>query len=467
MFLGKVLRVVIAILREVIMMKRKYVVCITLFTLLSVITVWFNSEDDNVLKRNQIEKQTYAVSPPTTVSPTMNGKKEKEKKRKIKSVSVIDETGKNCKLKLGKLDEKDVGVGFRSSDFIDASQISNGHYYYLHTGEGGKYTIYQDQRNEVGHFFVREGTVIGFAKAGTDFFANIMYVEENPVTFDVENISYDIVRINLATEGFEVLLENCAEGTDVGDERIDVDDIMFYRGSMYYDSRTDAQWEPGGGYEPGTFLISRKLDNIAQEKKMTCTKQMNEAKPYLTFVDGKILYGRQKGKVVSLYMFDLETREQTELIRYKRKKAYIRYSTYSNDSVLLFVDDDYIYCQDMAIPRKGGKIRPLLKDALRYSYGEVAFSSNKKYIFYLDNKYKLHRIDKKTGKDILISEKKLMSVQCMENQIYVKELRHGYWDEKEENRPDILYCMSLDGTVKWKHTLKSNNETEMDFGSND
>ena len=82
MFLGKVLRVVIAILREVIMMKRKYVVCITLFTLLSVITVWFNSEDDNVLKRNQIEKQTYAVSPPTTVSPTMNGKKEKEKNQK-------------------------------------------------------------------------------------------------------------------------------------------------------------------------------------------------------------------------------------------------------------------------------------------------------------------------------------------------------------------------------------------------
>ena len=62
------------------------------------------------------------------------------------------------------------------------------------------------KRNEVGHFFRREGTVIGFAKAGTDFFANIMYVEENPVTFDVENISYDIVRINLATEGFEVLL---------------------------------------------------------------------------------------------------------------------------------------------------------------------------------------------------------------------------------------------------------------------
>ncbi len=41
-----------------------------------------------------------------------------------------------------------------------------------------------------------------------------------------------------------------------------------------------------------------------------------------------------------------------------------------------------------------------------------------------------------------------MSVQCMENQIYVKELRHGYWDEEEDKRKDILYCMSLDGTVK-------------------
>lgn len=451
-------------------MRKKYAVWLILFTLLSVITEGCNRKENNVPQQNPTEKPTQTEEPAQTekpadsASPTMSGEKiedknGKDKKRKIKSVPVIDETGKNCKLRMGDLNEADAGVGFCASDFIAASQISDGHYYYLHTGEGGKYTIYRDKRVVVGRFFIKEGTVSGFAKVGKDYYARVTYAERHPVTFDVENITYDIVQINLATESVEVLLGNCAFDGNKGEVKINGGDIILYRGSMYYDSRTDAQWEPGGGYEPGAFLISRNLDNIGQESKMTCTEQMNEAKPYLTFVDGKILYGRQKGKVVSLYMFDLETQEQTELIRYKRKKAYIRYSTSSNDSVLLLVDDDYIYCQDMAIPRKGGKIQPLLKNALRRLYGgKVVFSSNKKYIFYLDKKYKLHRIDKKTGKDVLISEKKLMSVQCMEDRIYVKELRHGYWDEQEEKRPDILYCMSLDGTIKWKHTLERDKE---------
>ena len=445
------------------MMRRKYAVCLILFTLLAVSAGGCGRKENNISQQNQTERTTQTEKPAETEKPANSASSTMSKKR-IKGVVVIDETGKKRKLRLGDLDETDAGIGVCSSDFITASQISDGHYYYLHVGGGGKYTIYQDKRVVVGHFFIKEGDVVGFAKAGEDFLANIMHVEEHPVTFDVENITHDTVRINLETESVEVLLKNCADFGNVGDERINVDDIMFYRGSMYYDSREDVQWEAGGEYEPGAFLISRNLDNIEQQNKMTCTEQMNEAKPYLTFVDGKILYGKQKGKEVSLYMFDLETREQTDLIRYKRKKAYVRYSTSSYDSVLLSVDNDYIYCQDMAIPRKGGKMQPLLKNALRnLNGGEIIFSSNKKYIFYLDKKYKLHRIDKKTGQDIRIGDKKLMSVQCMEDRIYVKELRHGYWDEQPEKRQDVLYCMSLDGTVKWKHTLERDKEAEMDW----
>lgn len=446
-------------------MRKNRMIWLILVTLLSVISGGCERKENNVSRQTQMEEPIQTEEPAQTeqpadsASPAVSGEKTedkngKDKKRKIKSVTVIDETGKNCKLRLGDLDETDAGVKFCSSDFNEASQICNGHYYYLQTGKEGKYTIYRDKRVVVGNFFVKEGTVIGFAKAGGDFFANIMYVKEDPVTFDIEDSWYDTVRINLEAEGVEALLENYA----------DVSDITLYRGSMYYDSGMVAPWYMGGGYDPGEFLIRRNLDNITQENKITSTEQMNEAKPYLTYVDGKILYGRQKGKEVSLYLFDMETQEQTELIRYKRKKAYARTSTLSNDSVLLLVDDDYIYCQDMAIPRKGGKIQPLLKNALRYLYGgEVVFSSNKKYIFYLDKRYKLHRIDKKTGKDTLISDKKLMSVQCMEDRIYVKALRHGYWDEQMEKRPDILYCMSLNGKVKWKHTLKNEREDDWDW----
>lgn len=440
------------------MMRRKYAVYLILVALLSIIAVGCGQKENNVSQQTQTKKpiqteeSAQTEQPADSASPTVSGEKTedkngKDKKRKIKSVTVIDETGKNCKLRLGDLDETDAGVGFSSSDFIEASQISDGHYYYFQTGKEGKYTIYRDKRVVVGNFFVKDGTVIGFAKAGEDFFANIMHVKEN--------ISYDTVRINLEAEGVEALLENYA----------DVDDITIYRGNMYYDSGMVEPWYMGGGYGPGEFLIRRNLDNIDQANKITSTEQMNEAKPYLTYIDGKILYGRQKGKEVSLYLFDMETQEQTELIRYKRKKAYARTSTLSNDSVVVTVDDDYIYCQDMVIPRKGGKMQPLLKNALRRDFfgGAMLFSSNKKYIFYLDKKYKLHRIDKKTGQDTIISDKKLMSVQCMEDRIYVKELRHGYWDDEPEKRPDILYCMSLDGKVKWKHSLKNENEDDYDW----
>lgn len=463
-------------------MKKIYAVSLVFSILLSVITVGCGGMENNVSQRTQTEEtvQTEEVvqteepvqteKPAASASPIVSEeeteeKSGKDKKRKVKSVTVIDETGKNCKLRLGDLDETDAGFGFCSSYFGEPSQVSDGHYYYLHMEKEGEYTIYRDKKVVEGHFFIKEGEVTGFAKIGTDYFATIMYVEESPADI---NVTYDIVRIDLAAESVEILVEDCASFGNAGEQRIDVDEIIFYRGSMYYDSRTDvprdAIWEPGD-YLSGNFLISRSLDNIDQESKMTCTKQMNKAKPYLTFVDGKILYGRQKGKEVSLYMFDLETREQTKFLSYKRKKAYIRDQSYSDDSVLLSVDDDYIYCQDMAIPRKGGKMQPLLKNALSYlGSDEIVFSSNKEYIFYLDKKYHLHRIDKKTEQDTLISDKKLMSVQCMEDRVYVKVLRQGFWEaERWDECPDILYCMNLDGTVKWKHKLKGIRLSELFF----
>ena len=38
---------------------------------------------------------------------------------------------------------------------------------------------------------------------------------------------------------------------------------------------------------------------MKQKSKIFCSVNMNEAKLYLTFVDGKVLYGKQKGKEVN------------------------------------------------------------------------------------------------------------------------------------------------------------------------
>lgn len=122
-----------------------------LVTLLSVISGGCERKESNMLQRNQTEKPTRTEQPVDSASLAVSGEKTedkngKDKKRKIKGVIVIDETGKNCKLRLGDLDGTDAGVGFYASDFIEASQISDGHYYYLQTGKECKFTIYRDKK---------------------------------------------------------------------------------------------------------------------------------------------------------------------------------------------------------------------------------------------------------------------------------------------------------------------------------
>ena len=158
-----------------------------------------------------------------------------------------------------------------------------------------------------------------------------------------------------------------------------------------------------------------------------------------------------------LYSFDLETQKEKEFFHYKRNKAYKCYGAASYDSVFLSIDDKYIYCQDFAIPRNGGKMQPLLRNAMQYDNGLIAFSSNSKYIYYLDQKYKMHRIDKKTKKDTQICKTEMLSVHCTEEKVYAKKYKDTllplYWDddgdaeaqEVDDPSASILYCVDLDG----------------------
>ena len=124
------------------------------------------------------------------------------------------------------------------------------------------------------------------------------------------------------------------------------------------------------------------------------------------------------------------------------------------------MDETYIYCQEFAIPRKGGEMRPLLRNAEEYWGGQFAFSTNRKYIFYLDKKYQLHRVDKKTRKDVKLSKKKWMSVYATDEKIYLVEYDEdivgAYWQEDEGDvvqdhdypGENALYCMDFQGDMK-------------------
>ena len=73
-------------------------------------------------------------------------------------------------------------------------------------------------------------------------------------------------------------------------------------------------------YKSGKSLQRFSINNKKRTEKILSTSNMNEAKPYLTFVDGQILYGRQKGKKVYLYAYDLNTKKKVKYYAIKKKR---------------------------------------------------------------------------------------------------------------------------------------------------
>ncbi len=89
-------------------------------------------------------------------------------------------------------------------------------------------------------------------------------------------------------------------------------------------------------------------------------------------------------------------------------------------------------------------------------YGIADYSFNEKYIFYIDEKERAHRINKKTKKDIIISKRKVVGIDCTEDKIYIRVRDKEWHSLKEPYDPDDswhiynayadnLYCMNLNG----------------------
>ena len=454
--------------------RKNCIVWLILATLSSIMAGGCGQKGNNMSQRTQTEKPIQTEQQAGSASPAASGEKtedqnEKHKKRKTKSVTVIDETGKNRKLRLGDLDEKNVASYFCIADPTGKfSQVDDGHYYYLKSDGKRNYSIFQDEEVLIGKFSLEQGFIHSFVKCGTDYYA---IVEIQKSRFDsLATVKCDLVRIDLERQNIEILISDLPEERLFSENSMYWDDIyeylVIYQGCLFYDSRIEvttdkieAEFDDGDQdfYAPGDYLEKINLQNAKQQSKISCTVNMNEAKPYLTFVDGKVLYGKQKGEEVFLYSFDLETQKEKEFFHYKRNKAYKCYGAASYDSVFLSIDDKYIYCQDFAIPRNGGKMQPLLRNAMQYDNGLIAFSSNSKYIYYLDQKYKMHRIDKKTKKDTQICKTEMLSVHCTEEKVYAKKYKDTllplYWDddgdaeaqEVDDPSASILYCMDLDG----------------------
>ena len=412
-----------------------------------------------------------------------------EKKEKVKIRFVTDETGQKQKLRLGDVNEKDTGVYFKNcEDFVFRySQVSDGHYYFMKINDNGKYTIYQDKGRIVGQFSLdslnsvyeneKYGTdfviqVSGFIKYGTEFYA--LLKAEYGDNYDYEDdyeYTDDLAHVNLETGEIEIIC-NLGSGDNENEMvrisyELDTLYLALYKDKMYFmdldryynfeelnkefAQLTDEELSESVANMTSKNFVKKDMDNGCPETIMPSASNMDKAKPYLTIVDNKMYYGQQKGKKVTLYAYDLESYQEQKIFSYQRKQPYQGDYIWgrTEDDVFLEMDEDYIYCQEFIIPRAGGEMIPVFRQAVVYEDGRMPYAHNKKYIFYIDRKYKLHQFSKKTKSDVIISDMKIMDVYCTEKNIYAKEYDKRYtFDELEEHsyfETGNVYCMDMDG----------------------
>lgn len=330
-----------------------------------------------VNKKESTENNTVSL---VTTSPSVF-------KDERKVVNVTDETGEKRQLRMAVVDTKDKGVYLSKTDWIsNYSQVLDGHYYYLRcANDGYGYTVYRDQGDKVGSFVMpwsEEGNdefyeLEGFVKYGKKFYVLMSHFSYKEG--DSEELGYlDTEKINM--EQFNMEWTEPVAITDVTeDHMMDDKNIVFcniYSNSFYFDSRSVWQkWEE----RPGTS-IKYDITGECSREQLSVPVNLTKAKPYLTYMDGKIYYGVSSGNKVTLYSYDMLTKTEEEIFFYEQK------SKYSSNNVFISIDEKNIYCQDYLIPRAGGKMLPVFRNAKKNKNGIVNYTYNNKYIFYIDKK---------------------------------------------------------------------------------
>ncbi len=363
-----------------------------------------------------------------------------QKKETEPAKIVIDETGKQQELKLGNINTANRATPFYYIGTLatDYAQVADGHYYFLRSDGNGNYTIYQDKGEIVGEFSVESGYVSHFTRYENRFYV-LMAEEEEPWV-------YKFGYIDMESNKAVVLY-------DLTDKYPTM--FYFFNQYLYFDDCSKLsildRFSVDENNKNGQLMKISLKDNKKGLSAIPIKSKIEQKKIQNSFyLDSKFYYTKHEDNKVCVYSIDAHNYDEEKVFEYQYKE--------SSDNIRFDITDDIIYCDDFVIPRNGGKMIRALKKAgtLKFTTDLVSCSYNSRYIYYIDKKYHLRRIDKKTMEDIKISNIKSMEVSCTEDSVYVKgyvkEILLEYLDETEgcakyyENPiSNDLYCMDLDG----------------------
>ncbi len=412
-----------------------------------------NATSENIFGEEDITKQD-------------GGKTDSEdtaKGAKSKPPTIIDERGEKCTLKLDRssIDADDVGTIPSSCWFGDViwNQVYKNHFYYVcyeWADDGYEYILYKDRGEKLVtfRFPYYSSDDIDICIYNNRFYLVLPGVDGQHIRERIGTLNLNTGEVSMVhnVTDFEKSYPLWSRGNfNYYDSYIFYGDKIYFVGNDKNFKRSLITWNIAENFERQTVC---NYDKIRKDQDSTGN---------LFFMNHKIYYGVQKGQEMKLYCFDLENCKKELILSFHCKKE-------RNVSIDVQMDESYLYCEDYIIPINGGKI---VNKPLQYLSGD-SFVHNSKYIFYLDTKYKLHRVDKKDlQKDKVISNKKFFSVNCTENDLYLKKydkkwfeadfyksLMGDYAEGEKEFNYDIddctadevdneemdLYTMDFDGT---------------------
>ena len=336
--------------------------------------------------------------------------------------------------------DKMQGVYLRSCKPVwQYSQVYDGDYYYLVTDGNWNYTVMKN-KEPIGKFLIPKGGIMGTFAVEGDKAYSIIYSNDEDELYPTYLAQIDYKKSSIKKIDIDFTILDRVYGDDrfdymqIQDEKIFFDNREKYPDDIYH-------LNP---YKSGQF----SMYDIKKEKMtaLNIPKEMQKALPHVNLVGNAFWYANEiKGKV-AIYTYNWKTGEQ-------KKAASSKIDKKAKGNLMIYVDEDYIYCSELAIPRHGGKAKKVLKDAVvcpEYWYGNRSgsrfFSSNSKYLYYLDKNYHLKRYDKRTGSVKGYGKGKYMSVDCTEKGVYVKKYKKvmfpgytgsgGYYDDDIED-PDV------------------------------
>lgn len=343
----------------------------------------------------------------------VTGKREKDKKKEKKTVRIItDPTGKKRKLKMGKVNIKNEGVKFCfSSPPSVYAQVYDGHYYYLRADGSRNYTIYRDKGHMVGQFSLNNGYVGGFTKHGSDFYAIIYNEYIYKTKKDWEAVEYPKIDSRNTIALIDLKKK---EAVSLCGANMIFDYNFFGNSLIYYNEETD------------TF-VGRNIRDKNSEIPIPIPATTAECRvqPWISLklIDGKWYFGTMGlyNDVITLWSLNLTSWKREKLFCYKPGEEY---NGFESEDFFIKMDNDYIYSINYIIPLAGGRMIKLPGKVWRET-----ICSNKKYIYYIDDKFRIHRITKKTMNHTIFSGIKAVDIQCTENCVYATGYHKKYYGD--------------------------------------